>query len=60
MARPAACVCGGRFSSGFYDHVSNALDGRVFILDEFHKAYHHYIKVARPPPRSRLFREPDT
>lgn len=38
-------VCGGRFSSGFYDHVSNALDGRVFILDEFHKAYHHYIKV---------------
>ena len=32
-----------RFSSEFY--VANALDGRTFILNEFHKAYHHYIKV---------------
>lgn len=32
-----------RFSSEFY--VSNALDGRDFVLEEPHKAHHHYLKV---------------
>ena len=26
-------------------HVTDALDGRWFVLDKLHKAYHHYIKV---------------
>ncbi len=32
-----------RFSSEFY--VTNVLDDRMFVLEEFHKAHHHYIKV---------------
>ena len=32
-----------KFSSEFY--VSNSLDGRMFVLDEYHKAHHHYVKV---------------
>ena len=32
-----------KFSTEFY--VSNSLDGRIFVLDEYHKAHHHYIKV---------------
>jgi len=34
---------GRRFSSEF--HVKSTLEGQTFSLDEFHKAYHHYIKV---------------
>ena len=40
---PCDCCLGGRFSSEFYP--TSSLDGRWFVLDEFHKAYHHYIKV---------------
>lgn len=36
-------ACLPRFSSEF--HVQSTLDGQIFILNHFHKAYHHYIKV---------------
>ncbi len=26
-------------------YVADALDDRAFVLEELHKAYHHYIKV---------------
>lgn len=26
-------------------YVADALDGREFVLEELHRAYHHYIKV---------------
>jgi hypothetical protein len=32
-----------RFSSEFY--VANSLDGTVLVLEELHRAYHHYLKV---------------
>lgn len=27
--------------------MADALDDRAFVLDELHKAYHHYLKVRR-------------
>lgn len=30
-------------------YVADALDDRAFVLDELHKAYHHYIKVRYAP-----------
>jgi hypothetical protein len=39
--------------------VADALDDRAFILDELHKAYHHYIKVGRDATNSIFARQID-